>query len=191
MKHKIMVWIAMAVIGALILTACQSSSNDVATLQDTEHTQVETPKADEPDPVQNNEAKMMALTECLREHGIEVLDPVVDANGNVQKPELAEGVEWDKKAGQAWEACEHHLEGFTGWGKKDTDASEQAEQLDRYITLATCLREKNYDIDDPTAETLDIWMDHFKKTIDWDDPAAVADYEECSGETVGGKGGGK
>jgi hypothetical protein len=132
---------------------------------------------------------MMALTECLRDHGIEVLDPVVDADGNVDKPELAEGVEWDKQAGQAWEACEHHLEGFTGWGKKDEDANEQVEQLDQYIALATCLREKNYDLDDPTAGTLDTWMGDFKKALNWDDPAAVADYNECSGDSV--KGGGK
>jgi hypothetical protein len=131
---------------------------------------------------------MMALTECLRDHGVEVLDPIVDAEGNVDKPELAEGVEWDKRAGQAWEACEHHLEGFT-WEKEGVDASAQAEQLDGYIALATCLRDKNYDLDDPTAGTLAAWMGDFKKTIDWDDPAAVADYQECSGETS--KGGGK
>jgi hypothetical protein len=106
----------------------------------------------------------------------------------VDKPELAEGVEWDKQAMQAWEACEHHLEGFTGWGKEDEDASEQAEQLDEYIDLATCLRERNYDLDDPTIETLDAWMDNLKMAIDWKDPAAIADYEACSGETDG-KGG--
>jgi hypothetical protein len=175
---------------SLKLVACGLDSNDVATLRDTKSAPVETPKVgasneDAADPALDNEAKMMALTECLREHGIEVLDPVVDADGNVGKPELAEGVEWDKETmGAAWEACEHHLEGFT-WEKEGVDVSEQ---VDQYIALATCLRGKNYDLDDPTAETLDAWMDDFKEAIDWDDPAAVADYEECSGETVG-KGG--
>ena len=191
MKHKtIMAWIAVVVLSALLLAACKSDSNDVATLKDTGNAPVETPKADAADPALDNEAKMMAFTECLREQGIKVLDPVVDADGNVEKPELAEGAEWNKEAGQAWEACEHHLKGFTGWGKKDADVDKQIEQLDQYIALATCLREKNYDLDDPTAETLDAWMGDFKKAIDWDDPAAVADYEACSGETVG-KGGGK
>jgi hypothetical protein len=188
MKSKLVMWALAAAIG-LLLVACQSNSNDVATLQGAGNTQVEASDVEDGSPALDDEAKMMALTECLRDHGIEVLDPVVDADGNVDKPELAEGVEWDKQAGQAWEACEHHLEGFKGWGKKDADASEQVEQLDQYIALATCLREKNYDLDDPTAETLDAWMGNFKKSIDWDDPAAVADYAECSGET--GKGGGK
>ena len=189
MKHKTTIlWAAVSVIGALLLTACTADTNDVPTLRDVRNAPMETPQTDASDPALDNEAKMMALTECLREHGIEVLDPVVDADGNVDKPELAEGVEWDKNAGQAWEACEHHLEGFTGWGKERVDASEQAEQLDEYIALATCLREKNYDIDDPTAGMLDAWMGNFKKALDWDDPAAVADYEACTGETVG-KGG--
>ena len=174
-------------ISALLVTACKSDMNDVPTLNDTKSAPVEAPQ-DASDPVLNNEAKMMAFTECLREQGIEVLDPALDADGNVDKPVLAEGVEWDEEAGQAWEACEHHLEGFTGWGQKDIDVDEQIEQLDQYIALATCLRERNYDLDDPTAETLDGWMDDFKTAIDLDDPAAVADYEACSGET-GGEGG--
>jgi hypothetical protein len=184
MKSKLVMWAMVAVIG-LMLVACGSDSNDVATLQDAGKTQVEASSAEDGSTALDNEAMMMALTECLRDHGIEVLDPVVDADGNVDKPELAEGVEWDKETmGQAWEACEHHLEGFT-WEKEGVDVREQAEQLDQYIALATCLREKNYDLDDPTAGTLDAWMGDFKKAIDWDDPAAVADYQACSGETVG------
>jgi hypothetical protein len=177
----------MAALG-LIFVACRSSSNDVATLRDSADRQANTPEADASGPALDNEAMMMALTECLREQGVEVLDPVVDADGNVDKPELAEGVEWDKQAMQAWEACEHHLEGFTGWGKEDADVDKQIEQLDEYIALATCLREKNYDLDDPTAETLEQWEVDFKTAINWDEPAAVADYKECSGET-GEKGG--
>ena len=188
MKHKLVAFIVVVVISTMALTACRSDSNDVATLKTTGNAQVEAPTADASDPALDNEARMMALTECLREQGIEVMDPVVDADGNVDKPEFVEGVEYDKdKMGQAWEACEHHLEGFI-WEKEGPDVSEQVEQLDQYIALATCLREKNYDVDDPTAGTLDAWMGDFKEAINWDDPDAVADYQECSGETVG-KGG--
>lgn len=165
----------------LILVACRSDSNDVATLKTTESTQVEA-TADADNPVLDNEAKMMALTECLREQGIEVMDPVVDAGGNVDKPELVAGVEWDNETmGPAWEACEHHLEGFT-WEKERVDMSEV---VDEYVALATCMREKGYDVDDPTAEALEQWGEDFKDAINWDDPAAVADYEICSGDTVG------
>jgi signal transduction histidine kinase len=74
-----MVWIAVVVMSALLLTACKSDSNDVPTLKDTGNAPVETPKADAADPALDNEAKMMAFTECLREQGIKVLDPVVNA----------------------------------------------------------------------------------------------------------------
>jgi hypothetical protein len=176
----------MSAMALLILTACKSDSNDVATLRTTENRQEESSSEDTLDPVLDNETMMMALTECMRDQGIELKDPIVNADGNVDKPEFIEGVEYDKEAmGKAWKACEYHLEGFTGWGKEEADASEQAEQLDHYIALASCLREKNYDLVDPTAETLDVWMGDFKNAIDWDDPDAMADYEECSGESIG------
>jgi hypothetical protein len=100
----------------------------------------------------------------------------------VGKPELVEGAGYDKDAiGAAWEACAEHLEGFT-FSKERVDVSEM---VDQYVTLATCLREKGYDVDDPTAETLEQWGGDMKMSIDWDDPDAIADYEECSGDTIG------
>ena len=127
MSNKLMKLVLMAAIG-LILAACGSDSadnkhpSDVATLKTTESTQVEA-TADAADPVLDNEAMMMAFTECMRDQGIDLLDPVVDADGNVEKPEFIEGVEYDKEAfGAPWEACEHHLEGFT-WEKERVDMS--------------------------------------------------------------------
>ena len=132
---------------------------------------------------------MMALTECLREQGLEVYDPVVDAEGNVQKPEFAEGVNAKgEDFGAAWEACSEHLEGLT-FGKERADLGDQIDQLDQFLALATCLRDEGYDVDEPTAETLDQWMGAFKELFDWKDPAAMADYGECAGDT--GFGGGK
>jgi hypothetical protein len=128
---------------------------------------------------------MMAFTECLRDQGIDVLDPVVDADGNVGKPELAEGAVKGEDFGAAWEACAEHLEGFT-FGKKQVDVSEQ---IDQFVALATCLRDKGYDVDDPTAETLDQWGADFKEAPNWDDPAAEADYFECNAEAFGEDGG--
>ena len=181
MQHKYIALIVVA-IGILILTACRSDSNDVATLGTTENTQVEAPNADTADPVLDNEAMMMAFTQCLRDQGVDVVDPVIDSEGNVQKPEFAEGVDVKREDfGAAYEACAEHLEGFT-FEKKRFDVSEL---VDQYVALAACLRDKGYDVDEPTAETLDELGVGFKESINWDDPAAVADYEECSGETVG------
>ena len=181
MKNKLMKLLCVVMIG-LLMVACITDKNDVATLitEDTQRVEASTSNT----PVLDNEAMMMAFTECLREHGVEVVDPVVDADGNVQKPELVEGTEWDKEAmGDAWEVCATHLVGFTA-EKENVDTSEM---VDRYVELAACLREKGYGVDDPTAETLNAWMGEFKNAINWDDPDAMADYEECNGETGGGK----
>ena len=62
-------------------------------------------------------------------------------------------------------------------GIKRQDVSEQ---VDKLVELATCSREKGYDVEDPTAETLDQWGKDFRVAFDWDDPEAQAAYEECS-----------
>jgi len=177
MKYKPITFIAMAVISILILAACGSDSPDVPSLG-------ATPTPVTAEEALDNEARMMAFTQCLREQGIEVRDPVVDSEGNVDKPEFIEG--YDKEAlGATWEACAEHLEGFT-FERKRVDMSEV---VDQWVAIATCLRDKGYDVDDPTAETLGQWLGDFKERIDWKDPAAVADYEECSGDAgMGGTG---
>ena len=182
--YKHITIIAVAVLGIQVLAACGSDSDDVPSLRTTGDTQVVELTADAADGVRDNEAAMMALTQCLRDQGIEVYDPVVDSEGNVQKPELAEGVDPKKKGfWAAYEACAEHLEGMT-FEKKRVDTSELVDQL---FTLSSCLRDKGYDVDDPTAETLGQWKTSLTNAIDFDDPEEEADYEECSRDA--GRGG--
>jgi hypothetical protein len=175
--------ILVALVGTLVIAACGSASDDVPSLRSIEDVQAVEPTASTADTVLENEAKMMAFTQCLRDQGLEVLDPVVDADGNVGKPELAEGIKWDKKRiDAAWKVCDEHLEGFT-FEKESVDVSER---VDQWVAVAACLRDKGYEVDEPTAETLDQWMGDFKNAINWDDPVAVADYEQCSGDEAAG-----
>jgi hypothetical protein len=165
-----------AVIGILLLAACGSNSDDVPSLN-TEDTQVVEPTAEAADGVLDDEAKVMAFTQCMRDQGIEFLDPVVDSDGNVQEPKLAEGGALTREElGQAYEACAERLEGLT-FGRERGDVTER---LDQFLALATCLREKGYDVDEPTAETLQVWLGDFRVEFDWDDPEAMEAYEECS-----------
>ena len=165
---------------SISLISCGSDSNDVPSLGGTPIVTVENETLD-------IEATMMEFAECLRGEGLEVLDPVVDSDGNVQKPEFAEGFEVSKKEfGAAYEVCGEIIEGIT-FGKEKDDMSEQ---VDYYLDLTACLREKGIEIDEPTAETLDTWMTDFKTVFDWDDPNAVEAYETCSG-SEGGSGEGK
>jgi hypothetical protein len=155
---------------SLVLVACASASDDVPSLAATPTTVVEEKPMDD-------EAKVMAFVQCMRDQGIEYKDPVVDSEGNVQRPELVEGVTVTREElAASYQACAHHLEGLT-LGRERSDLSKR---VDKFVALATCLRDKGYDVDDPTAETLDQWGIDFRVEFDWDDPEAMAAYEECS-----------
>jgi hypothetical protein len=156
----------------LFLTACGTNAVYVPSLAATP-----TPGAvmDTPD----DEALVMAFAECLRKEGLPVTDPVVDADGNVQLPELLEGEtvareEW----GEAYEACGYHIEGLS-FGREE---KRKVEQLETYLAIATCLNEKGYEVEEPTTETLEMWMKDFRVEFDWDDPEATADYEGCASQ---------
>ena len=58
-----------------MLVACASDANDVPSLGATPTTAVEEEPLDD-------EEKMMAFTQCMRDEGIELVDTGVDADGN-------------------------------------------------------------------------------------------------------------
>jgi hypothetical protein len=152
------------------LTACGSKAVDVPSLK-------ATPTAAVEDVVLDDEAKVMAFVQCMRDQGIEFEDPVVDSEGNVQRPEFVEGFTITREQlAEPYAACSHHLEGLS-FGRRREAVSAQ---VDQFVKLATCLRDKGYDMDDPTAETLEVWMTDFRVEFDWDDPAAMEAYQECS-----------
>jgi len=180
-NRKAILLLAVMVAMFIGLTACGSDSKDVPSL-------AATPSAVAADEVLNNESIMIEFTVCLRREGLEVMDPVVNSEGYVGKPEFAVGFEVSKEElGAAMEICGEILDGFTFEGKSE----DTSDQIDQYLELVACLREEGIDIDEPTASTLKTWLVDFKAVIDWDDPENVEAYETCSGtegDTEGGKG---
>jgi len=175
MTGRFVHWFLVVAVG-LILVACGYTANDVPSLKTTDEAQVVEPAADPADDLLDDEAKVMVFTQCMRDQGIELVDPVVDPDGNVQDPELAEGVEVSREEyGAAYAECGAILEGIT-FGKERQDVSAQ---VDHYIEIADCLRDKGYDMDDPTAETFNQWLTGFRAEFDWNDPEAVAAYQAC------------
>lgn len=169
MTNRLTTLILVAVMG-LVLAACGSASDDVPTLG-------ATPTAVVDDEPLDNETKVMAFVQCMRDQGIQFKDPQVDADGNVQRPEPVEGVTYTRdELAEPYQACAHHLEGLS-FGRQRTDVSAQ---VDQFVKIATCLRAKGYDVDDPTAETFGQWAADFRATFDWDDQDAMKAYEECS-----------
>ncbi|MGZ5383398.1 MAG: hypothetical protein ACXW15_08295 [Acidimicrobiia bacterium] len=133
---------------ALMATACASGSESagVATLEgsDTTSSTAATPADDQID----TEQAMLNFTQCLRDQGLDIQDPEMDADGNLNFRGLIEGAgEADRAALQAgFEACQSELEGITLGGPGGFDRTAIQDTL---IEYAACMRENGYDMEDP------------------------------------------
>lgn len=154
MTNRLAVLVLVAAIGS-ILVACGSASEDVPSLSVTPTAAVEV------EPL-TDEEMLMAFTQCMRDEGIELVDASVDAEGNVQRPTIAEGAQASREDfEEAMEVCSKHLEGLT----RSRERQDVSEQVDKLVELATCLREKGYDVEDPIAETLDQWGERLPRGV--------------------------
>jgi hypothetical protein len=193
---------------ALLMAACggtaAGSDSGVASLSDSSTTTV----AAEADP----EEAAIAFTECMRENGIDMEDPTVDADGNVIPGRPTDLPEPDGEGGAgevgpgalgedlqaAFEECGDLLEGTTfGFTGED-----QAELEDQLLALAQCLRDQGIDVADPdlsggpdivAGEGGDGLRANGPFGIDFQDPEVQAALDQCQ-EYVpnfqGGPGGG-
>ena len=175
---KTILVVLVAAIG-LLGVACGADSADVATLEEA----VATVEADTTSDAElTDEAKVMAFTQCMRDKGIEYQDPVVDSKGNVQSPQIAEGVVVTRaEVAGPYRECAVHMEGIT-FGRERPDVTEQ---VDRFVVITTCLRGEGFDVDDPTADTFEVWGADFRVEFDWDNPKAQEAYNKCTDEADG------
>ena len=171
MNDRLTILLLLAAIGLALVACATSTSGDIPSLGATPTAAVQQDKG------LSDEEKVMAFVQCMRDQGIQYKDPVVDSEGNVQRPGLVEGFTLTREQlAEPYAACSHHLEGLT-LGRRRVD---QTEQLDKWLAIATCLSEKGYDVDEPTAETLAQWRMDFRVEFDWDDPKAMQAYQDCS-----------
>ena len=146
--------IALTVVG-LVASACSSGAEtaQVASLE-TETTVAPATVENDGDTLADTEAAMLAFTQCLRDQGIKIDDPTIDADGNVQLPpinlefEVPEGedpeesmADLDKVMG----SCDEHLEGIT----TTADAPDMTGIEDDFLAYAACMRDNGVDMPDP------------------------------------------
>ena len=181
---------ALFVVMAFVVAACGSASADVATLQDdVASLGGEAPGADDTAEV-DEEAALLAFAQCLREEGLDVEDPAVDEEGNIQPPRPVQGGQAiDREAFQAArEACEEFLDGVTlGFG--DVDQTELEDQL---LEFSACLRDQGLEVDDPNLSGGPGAGRGLFGDLDPDDPVVQAALEACQEFLPGGgfRGGG-
>ena len=135
----------------LLAAACSGTNSDdgVASLEVETQPAVESASgegdtaADEP---VSDEDAVLAFAACLRDEGIDVEDPTVDADGNLLPPRPRDIAAEDRDAMRtAFEACGEFLENVA-FGLDDEDRAEREDQLFEY---AACMPDNGYDMPDP------------------------------------------
>ena len=141
----------------LVLVACTggagaSSSDEVARLDDGSGS----PRASaSPSASQDGEEALLAFTECMREHGVDMPDPQLGEGGGVVFEVPAGGDDGDvvgpddEDFREADEACRHLLEG-AGIGP-GTGGELPEEIQEAMLAFAECMREQGIDMPDPGA----------------------------------------
>ncbi len=140
---------------AVVAGACSDDSvpPSVASLETEASTTA--PAEIEAEPLVDSEAAMLAFTQCLRDQGIDVDDPTVDANGNVQLAPITIEVETSSDDPEAmpdpseFEAligsCDEYLEGIV-MNAAPVDTTEMEDSL---LAYAACMRDNGVDMPDP------------------------------------------
>ena len=168
---------------ALVVAACSggTTNTDVASL-DTDTVDIQTQSDDGSIP---GEASVLAFTACLRDEGLNVDDPAVDAEGNLvpPTPHAIAAKTLDMAAvHSAFEICQGFLEGVAfGLSMEDLPGRE-----DELLAFAVCMRDNGYDMPDPDfSGDGHSGAGPFGDAIDTDDPAFQTAAESCEG-IIGG-----
>jgi hypothetical protein len=166
---------------SILAIACGSEKTDIASLEQSGAERTLRPM-EKPNKEAVREVEVMAFSQCMRDQGVEMKDPIIDSGGNVQKPEPVEGITLDmEQLKSAWAGCEQHLDGVT-FGKKGKDQADEIQWTDDLLELAECMREKDLNVDDP-----DVRKDGIEFEVDKNDPAVMDAVETCWEEPSKGK----
>ncbi len=90
------------------------------------------------------------FTVCMRDHGLDVPDPELNADGSIDWGAIKQAIGQEPKSGRsskALEECLHLLEGAT-FSEKEAPEDE-IELQDGLLAFAQCLRDEGIDVPDP------------------------------------------
>ena len=91
---------------------------------------------------------MLAFTECMRDHGVDMPDPQPAGDGGGRVITM-EGEEMDRERfEEAQEACEPLMEEVVG--EIERDPEREAEMREQMLEYAQCMRDHGIDMPDPT-----------------------------------------
>lgn len=137
---------------AVALAACSgpASGTGVASLEDVSASTTAT-SGSEADADLDVEAQMLSFAQCMRDEGVDMEDPTVDADGNLGfgafRGPGQDGEQTGPPEGfrEAIDQCRPMLEGLElGFGQGD-----ETELQDTLLEYAQCMRDNGYAMDDP------------------------------------------
>ena len=158
----------------MLALACSSVSDEVASIERNDVAQSIVEEGDLDRSLVRGEAEMVAWADCLRAQGIDVTDPVVNSDGNIEKPVFP--TDFDIKRNlQKLEVCDVFIQAFTS--EFEQDKKGDADVIDDLLALADCLRTQGIDLKDPviTNDGIDFEIPGIKK-----DPTVMTAYANCS-----------
>lgn len=168
----------------VIAGACSSGIADSAVASiDTEGEGTST-QGTETESIPGEEA-VLAFTACLRDEGLDIDDPDIDAEGNLVAPSMhaiaAETLDIPA-VHSAFDACRGFLDNVAfGFSMEDLTGRE-----DELLAFAVCMRENGYDMPDPDfSGDGHSGAGPFGDAIDIDDPDFQTAAKSCEG-IVGG-----
>ena len=145
----------MALVAALtfVLAACGTDSEsaaqgELATLETSSTSDISKEAVEVVE--DDAETTVLAFAECLRDEGVNVGDPTLNADGSVdmQSMRSADFDPGDPGVQEALDTCGPMLDDIALTGQ-DVD---QTELEDNLLAVAECLRDAGYDVDDPNLD---------------------------------------
>jgi hypothetical protein len=178
--------VAVLAVVALLAAGCGDSNSDSSGVasaggSDDRPSATTAPKA-------NQEQQALRFTQCMREHGVNMADPTVDADGNVRlQPPMGGDQPSQATLQKARDACQQYLQGL----QQGFMGQDQTQFRDSLLKYAQCMRKNGYDLPDPNFSNQGgSGGGPFGSAIDQNDPAYKKANAVCRNNLPGLFGGG-
>jgi hypothetical protein len=163
-----MTWTRWLLLPPLVLAACSGGDDDTtgvasledevaattATVDDGADDTDDVDDTDDSPTIENTEAQMLEFSSCMRDAGVDIGDPVVDADGNVTfggfRPGAGGGADGEGRPDdvrEAFDTCGEFLDGVQLGGPGG--GADRTELQDTLLEFAQCMRDEGVDMDDP------------------------------------------